>query len=201
MHVHVHVCWRYTVDGVMYTWGRGRNGRLGLGDCGNQYRPRTLKALKNHKVRNHARVLAPTMPDEPTNVACPQIATAECGRSFTVAVTEDGVVWCWGRGREGQCGPGAFKHASLDVMNPRLLQLPPAVADVVITEVSCGHSHTVALTADGECVSWGYNQFGQLGYGDFSTNGPARTPVRGIMHRDDKYVPALCRVLRCDRWP
>ncbi len=31
--------------------------------------------------------------------------------------------------------------------------------------IGCGQSHTVAITTDGETLTWGQNKFGQLGVG------------------------------------
>ena len=35
-----------------------------------------------------------------------------------------------------------------------------------IVQVDCGHTHTIALSAEGEVYSWGGNRYGQLGIGN-----------------------------------
>ena len=35
-----------------------------------------------------------------------------------------------------------------------------------ITQVCCGNVHSIAVDSRGQLLSWGGNQYGQLGYGD-----------------------------------
>ncbi|KAL1496379.1 hypothetical protein AB1Y20_016334 [Prymnesium parvum] len=86
-----------TTCGVVFTWGRGDNGRLGHGaPYARELAPRPLLALK----------------------AVPMEALA-MGRSHTVAVSIHKAVWVWGGGALGQCGP-----ARRDVLEPTQLKIP-----------------------------------------------------------------------------
>ena len=38
-----------------------------------------------------------------------------------------------------------------------------------VTQIACGHLHSLALTEEGEVYSWGHDNYGQLGIGRHST--------------------------------
>jgi hypothetical protein len=86
-----------TEDYNVFTFGRGRNGRLGLGD--NKWRdtPHEITAL-------------------PRNTAIIKII---CGWNFTIALSMDGKVFSWGKQGEGQCGLG---YLDKDQLVPRMIE-------------------------------------------------------------------------------
>ena len=43
---------------------------------------------------------------------------------------------------------------------PRMLT---SLKDHIVLEISCGHSHSLAVTSEGKTFSWGNNEFNQLG--------------------------------------
>lgn len=49
------------------------------------------------------------------------------------------------------------------VCKPEFVRVGGALANEDVLEVACGHSHTVALTADGRLFSWGRGDSGELG--------------------------------------
>ncbi len=54
---------------------------------------------------------------------------------------------------------------------PRLIVFPPDAAPV--TQIACGQSHNLVLTAAGQVYSWGAGDYGQLGHGiRWSVNNP-----------------------------
>ena len=67
----------------VYSWGRGEDGQLGLGDTNDQHQPLLVEALQDFKLL--------------------QIA---CGSGHTVVLTEDREVHTWGRGDDGRLGHG-----------------------------------------------------------------------------------------------
>jgi hypothetical protein len=83
-----------------------------------------------------------------------------CGMSHTVAVTEGGDVYSWGRNVQGQCGSGVSSEA---VTVP---QLVPVLIGRKVRNVSCGAGHTVVTTESRGTWSWGIGMQGQLGHGD-----------------------------------
>ena len=71
------------------------------------------------------------------------------GEHHTVAWTEAGEMFAWGKGTDGQLGLGALQQ---EVRVPRLVQ---ALGQVV--QVSTGDSCTVVRTAEGDVVAFGWN--------------------------------------------
>lgn len=125
------------LDGLaVFTWGRGEDGQLGLGDTSDQDEPTYVDALRGVGVR--------------------QIA---CGSGHTVVLTTDGEVYTWGRGDDGRLGHGdnGWKYV------PRITQ---SLAGQVVVQVTCGSYHTAAVTGNGDLYTWGGGMYGKLGHGN-----------------------------------
>ncbi len=60
-----------------------------------------------------------------------------------------------------------------------------AVAPVKVAELALGSNHTCARFTDGKVKCWGWNQFGQLGYGDTTNRGDTPTTLPKAL----PYVP------------
>ena len=71
--------------GELYTWGKGRYGRLGHGDSEDQLKPKLVEALIGYRV---------------VGVACGS------GDAQTLCITDDDSVWSWGDGDYGKLGRG-----------------------------------------------------------------------------------------------
>jgi alpha-tubulin suppressor-like RCC1 family protein len=86
----------------------------------------------------------------------------------TVAVTKEGELYSWGKGRYGVLGHGDQADRSV----------PEKIAcegmDSPVLDVSVGDGFTVALTDDGRLWSWGRGQFGCLGHGKSSKKPKAK---------------------------
>lgn len=87
-----------------------------------------------------------------------------CGNYHTLALKEDGTVWAWGRGTEGQLGNGTYKNSVIPVQVTGLKS---------IVEIKAGGYHSFARDSEGNLYSWGNNGYGQLGVGTSSRNIPA----------------------------
>jgi alpha-tubulin suppressor-like RCC1 family protein len=70
------------------------------------------------------------------------------GSYHAAAVSDEGLVFTWGRGNSGQLGRG-------NVMNEDVVRQVTSLNGVTITEISCGDSHTCALSQDGDVYTWG----------------------------------------------
>ena len=80
-----------------------------------------------------------------------------------------GIPFTWGSNGSGELGDGTNSpHFSP--------QAVPGLTDV--TELHGGRQHVAALRANGSVVTWGRNNFGQLGVNGGSRNSP--TPVPGV---------------------
>lgn len=121
---------------AVFSWGRGEDGQLGIGDTSDLQEPTFVDALRGVGVR--------------------QIA---CGSGHTVVLTTDGSVYTWGRGDDGRLGHGdnGWKYV------PRLAR---ALAGQVITQVTCGSYHTAAVSNNGDLYTWGGGMYGKLGHGN-----------------------------------
>lgn len=111
-----------------------------------------------------------------------------CGAYFSLAITKNNKLYGWGEARMGQLGLGK---------KTRMVRLPThipvreneqTVANKTISNVSVngekpkldtneakivfcsgGLGHTMAISNEGELFSWGFNNCGQLGVGDFKS--------------------------------
>ncbi|XP_022079159.1 alsin-like isoform X2 [Acanthaster planci] len=98
-----------------------------------------------------------------------------CGGNHTAVLCSDGIVFCWGDSSSGQCGIGQIEKTNA----PQQVQISDTDSDPIITQISCGDSHTLALSSSTEIWAWGTGP--QLGLGTGST--PVLTPrkVQGLV--------------------
>lgn len=74
----------------------------------------------------------------------------------TCAITQSGVLKCWGWNTEGQIGDGTVDHKS----HPTIID-----AGSTYSSVSAGREHSCAITTLGTLKCWGSNQSGKIGDG------------------------------------
>ena len=129
-----------TEGGGVYTWRRGKFGRLGHGDAENQLAPRRVPAAGFNNER---------------------VVMLAAGAEHTVALSKEGHVFTWGLGRDGQLGHGDGE----DQQAPRQVE-PERFGGERVVFVAAGGHHTVAVTAGGRLYTWGYGGPGELGHGD-----------------------------------
>jgi alpha-tubulin suppressor-like RCC1 family protein len=80
---------------------------------------------------------------------------------FDIDTNATGAVVSWGTGSKGQLGLGMHKSFS---PSPYLVF---SLRDTVITRISAGESHCLAIDNFGRLYSWGCGSNGKLGHGDF----------------------------------
>ncbi|CDW85161.1 UNKNOWN [Stylonychia lemnae] len=71
-------------------------------------------------------------------------------------------LYVWGRNQNGQLGIEPSMKSVIKI--PHLLKL-----NILVTQISCGKSHTALVTNEGELYTMGSNQKGQLGLGATSS--------------------------------
>ncbi|CAK7354710.1 unnamed protein product [Dovyalis caffra] len=121
---------------IICSWGRGEDGQLGHGDAEDRRTPTQLSILDDH-----------------------EIVSITCGADHTTAYSASRMeVYSWGWGDFGRLGHGN----SSDLFTPQPIK---ALHGLKIRQIACGDSHCLAVTTDGEVLSWGRNQNGQLGLG------------------------------------
>ncbi|KAL7530787.1 hypothetical protein ACHAXR_004851 [Thalassiosira sp. AJA248-18] len=129
---------------TVYSWGRGEDGQLGIGDTSDQDEPTYVDSLRGVGVK--------------------QIA---CGSGHTVVLTGEGEVYTWGRGDDGRLGHGdnGWKYV------PRLTH---SLTGQIVTHVTCGSYHTAAVSSNGDLFTWGGGMYGKLGHGNESGHSTPR---------------------------
>jgi len=136
-------------DGSLWTWGYNNYGQQGVGTSGTAITRNLPLPMGTEK----------------------DWATVSAGYGYTVAIKTDGSLWSWGRNYEGSLGVGDATTRN---------QLIPAQVGTdydwkTVSASYAGGYNTVALKTDGSLWSWGYNDYGQLGVGDYvSRTAPTR---------------------------
>lgn len=88
------------------------------------------------------------------------------GAFHQVALKNDGTVWSWGTGTEGQLGNGTRSVSDIPVKAKNLTG---------VAKISAGEFHTIVIKKDGSIWVWGSNQHGQLGN---DTTGDSLLPIK-----------------------
>ncbi|KAL3568274.1 hypothetical protein D5086_030925 [Populus alba] len=137
-------------DGTLWAWGNNEYGQLGTGDTQPRSQPITVQGLSGLTLVDIA-----------------------AGGWHSTALTDDGEVYGWGRGEHGRLGFGDNDKSSK--MVPQRVNL---LVGEDIVQVSCGGTHSVALTRDGRMYTFGRGDHGRLGYGRKVTTGqPMEVPT------------------------
>jgi alpha-tubulin suppressor-like RCC1 family protein len=139
-----------TTTGKVYSWGNGKNGRLGHGNENSIPEPLMISSLLKVKVIKIA-----------------------AGEGHSLVLTNEGCVYSWGSDRFGQLGHGGFtaggqNNTTPDTLNnnARKISSPKridAFKKDFILDIVAGEVHSLALTDDNRLFSWGSNKNGQLG--------------------------------------
>jgi alpha-tubulin suppressor-like RCC1 family protein len=175
-------CGRYhtlarTSDGAVYTWGGGKNGRLGHGDDKIRLTPGCVRALLPNKA-----------------------VAITAGYHNNLVLTEQGDVWSWGWGAHGQLGTGDMN----DRDSPAVIE---ELSGMGISSLSCGDRHSFAISADGAVLGWGSNEFGQVGIGHRGDTFLSPTPIAALaglvvtaMSSGDRHSAAVTNVGALYTW-
>ncbi|EAL38855.3 AGAP011823-PA, partial [Anopheles gambiae str. PEST] len=126
-----------TLDGKVFSWGEGEDGKLGHGNRLTLEKPKLIETLRTKRIRDIA-----------------------CGSSHSAAITSSGELYTWGLGEYGRLGHGD----NCTQLKPKLVT---ALQDHRVVQVACGSrdAQTLCLTEDGLVFSWGDGDFGKLGRG------------------------------------
>lgn len=83
------------------------------------------------------------------------------GRYYTCAVSTTGGIQCWGLNSQGQLGTGGTTNTNKPSGTP--LTMPGGLP---IIFASGSHLHTCVILSNNNLHCWGWNDCGQVGYGD-----------------------------------
>jgi len=155
-------------DGTVWSWGKGKNGRLGHGNEADSKSPSLIKAL--------------VLSEEQKIV---QVAT---GDSHNLALTAEGHVFAWGSGAYGRLGLGT----EMDVHAPTIVE--GELREARVLNVSCNSFHSLALVLpdndDYSLYTWGGGKYGKLGHGD-TANRLSPAPVE-LFKKPQRAIRAVC---------
>mmetsp|Transcript_24044 Transcript_24044/g.42424 ORF Transcript_24044/g.42424 Transcript_24044/m.42424 type:complete len:407 (+) Transcript_24044:270-1490(+) len=121
-------------DGEIWTWGRGKDGVLGLGGATDALEPFPVDFFLD------------------IDATCVDIA---CGEAFSLALTDEGKVFAWGKNDRCQLGLGgglSLDHYAAENL-PQLVEGP--LKDEKVVALGAGGSQALALTESGDVYFWG----------------------------------------------
>jgi parallel beta-helix repeat protein len=137
-------------DGSVWAWGINDRGQLGPGTANDE---------------EHAPVRVEGIDD---------VIAVAAGYRFSAAVRRDGTLWTWGANEAGQLGDNTTASRSTPAPVPRLDRVIGISVTGDDNSPNPGDAgHCVALLSDGSVLTWGRNNYGQLGFG---TNDDAHEP-------------------------
>jgi alpha-tubulin suppressor-like RCC1 family protein len=126
----------------IWTFGNNRYGQLGLEDNLDKNVPTEIQREEDVK-----------------------IISVSCGGFHTVLLSDDDRIWTFGDNFYGQLGHGDIEERYVPTEIQR--NINGLHKDVRIIDISCGSKHTVLLSDDGGIWTFGNNEHGQLGDGDY----------------------------------
>ncbi|XP_007949902.1 probable E3 ubiquitin-protein ligase HERC6 [Orycteropus afer afer] len=120
--------------GRVFAWGAGSEGQLGIGE------------FKEQSV----------IPKKVNILAGIKIIQVSCGHYHSLALSQDGQVFSWGKNSHGQLGLGKEFPSQASPQRVRSLEGIP------LAQVAAGGAHSFALSLSGTSFGWGSNNAGQL---------------------------------------
>ncbi|CAK7564253.1 MAG: hypothetical protein SEPTF4163_002140 [Sporothrix epigloea] len=150
-------------QGEVYAWGLNNFGQLNVEQGAGDTDATVLNATVVEGLEGH------------------RVADIDGGEHHSVACTDDGKLFTWGRidGHQLGLAPSTFTkdNAIFDEFGkPRILKAPTLVPGVpsTVTAVNAGTDNSFALTSDGKVYSWGFSGNYQTGQG---TTDDIETPM------------------------
>lgn len=129
--------------GVVFAWGSGQQNQLGR---------RVVE-------RNKRDSLLPRPLGMPRG-AKNKVKAIASGEYHSFAIAQDGDVYAWGLNSFGETGIPTTGDDEAVIMNAQLVH---ALQGKQVVSISGGSHHSIAATADGDCLVWGRVEGGQCG--------------------------------------
>ncbi|ETR67449.1 MAG: hypothetical protein OMM_11588, partial [Candidatus Magnetoglobus multicellularis str. Araruama] len=128
-------------DGKIWAWGSADNGRLG-NNTSSSHSSRAVRVL-NQDLSELSTVIA-----------------IDAGYAHSLALKSNGTIWTWGNGQNGELGDDMVTE------NSKAVQVKNTDNNGFITNIvaiASSGEHNLAVTSNGDLVSWGHNTYGQIG--------------------------------------
>lgn len=138
-----------TSTGAVLAWGYNGDGELGDGGTANSNVPVKVDLPPGTKVKAIA-------------AGGPLIGVGSyvAGPAHALALTSTGAVYTWGHNADGELGDGGTANSDVPVK----VKLPGGMR---VKAIAAGESQSLAVTSTGSLLTWGGNNFGQLGDGTY----------------------------------
>ncbi|KAL4225418.1 hypothetical protein ACF0H5_016108 [Mactra antiquata] len=174
-------------SGQLYSCGNNDKGQLGLNSTQNESRLKHITALSTKTVtmatggwdftlavtdnnelfswgsNSFGQLGDPNLPNKclsPTRIMSDvKVIMAAAGLRHSMALTDDGNVFCWGNGKRGQCGVTSDSKLPVKVTSPYKVTIPEDIGKVIY--IAAGSYHSLALSDKGILIVWGCNKYGQ----------------------------------------
>lgn len=131
-------------DGSLWTMGRNDSGQLGDGTYFTNF---------------------PYGSNQPEQIVADGVTAIAAGFSHSLFLKSDGSLWAMGFNDSGQLGDG-----TCSTNFPNGINRPEQIVSNDVAAISAGASHSLFLKSDGSLWAMGFNYYGQLGNGTYSTN-------------------------------
>lgn len=134
-------CLALNEDGIVHSWGCNNDGQLGLGHLNSR--------------------------NTPSQVGLDNVIAVAAGWCHSLALKKEqkgnNSLWGWGLNSSGQLG---ITDQSLKKQPWHISFFDEAKS---VLNIACGNCHSFAVTTTQDLYAWGYNGYGQLGFGDAVT--------------------------------
>lgn len=117
-----------TAEGKLLSWGNNQFGQLGNHTTQYSEVPKPVHNLSNIRIKDFS-----------------------CGDQFVAAISEEGKLYTWGYGSDGQLG----HKTTVDITTPKQVDFAKKVV-----KVSCGQGHVGVITKDNELFMFGRGKEG-----------------------------------------
>lgn len=167
----------FTASGLLFAFGSNARGQLGLGDRDDRFEPRQV--ILGEKIRLEmatSNTATSTSSGSQSNSPYTQVSSSpapsvgtlvdiSAGFWHSVIVTDKGV-WIAGANSAQDANAAGLHSDTADLLS--FAPVPNIPIDETYVMARCGFAHTALLTKRGRVYTFGSNEHGQLGIGDYS---------------------------------
>ena len=149
-------------SGNVFTFGSNEYGQLGIG-------------------KDNTELFCTPIPQKVNLPPCKEVS---CGVYYTICLLRNGDLYSFGYNLNGELGLGSNNY--IHNVPQKILSLE----DVELVE--CGSNYTFCKTINNEIFTWGYNEHGSLGLGNFDNH---RIPIQNLLLTNIEIVDIKCGYL------